>query len=87
MESSGFLVWPQLIRDLKITSWNVNGVFTKLEKECVMRFLHNFDVICLNEVKTSLFVSLPGFVTYRSSIAGSGDRGGTVVCIKNSLSY
>lgn len=81
------MIWPQLIRDLKITSWNVNGVFTKLEKECVMRFLHNFDVICLNEVKTSLFVSLPGFVTYRSSIAGSGDRGGTVVCIRNSLSY
>ena len=77
---------PQRANNLRIISWNINGVFTKLEKDCVKDLLYNYDIICLTEVKTGSYVSLPGFVTFRSNTEGSSTRGGTMVCIKNSLS-
>lgn len=52
-----------------------------------MQLLYNYDVICLTEVKTSLSVSLPGYVMYRSNLIGSGNRGGTVVFVRNRLSH
>ena len=45
-----------------------------------------YDIIGLNEVKTTLRVSLPGYVSYRSVCNVSGHRGGTVVLVKNYLS-
>ena len=72
---------------LKIISWNVNKVCTKLEKPHVQQLLLDYDVICINEVKTPLPVSLPGYVSFRSKVVGSADRGGTVVCVKNWLSH
>ncbi len=71
---------------LKIMSWNINGVKTKLEKKCVQDLLLQYDVVSLNEVKTALRVSLPGYVAYRSDSSGSAQRGGTIVFIKNYLS-
>ena len=75
--------WP---KHIKIVSWNINGVKTKLEKKCVLDLLLQYDIIGLNEVKTTLRVSLPGYVSYRSVCNVSGHRGGTVVLVKNYLS-
>lgn len=40
--------------DLKILSWNINGVSTKLEKISVSNLLYQYDVTGLNEVKKKL---------------------------------
>ncbi len=72
---------------IRILSWNINKVCTKFEKVHVQQLLLEYDVISITEVKTSLPVSLPGYVTFRSKVVGSADRGGTVVCIKNWLSH
>ena len=37
-------------------------------------------------MKTPLLISLPGYVTYRSIVRGSSERGGTVLFIKNHIS-
>lgn len=68
--------------NLKILSWNINGARTKLEKEIVQSVLLNYDVICLNEVKTSLAVSFPGYVTWKSIVRGPAERGGTALLVK-----
>lgn len=43
---------------LEIISWNINGVKTKLEKRKVQDLLLDFDVMRLNEKKTT-YSSLP----------------------------
>ena len=48
--------------------------------------LRGYDIIALTEVKTSLPVHLPGFVSYRGKTVGTSDRGGIVVLVKNHLS-
>lgn len=83
MEPSSILGQPHR-RHVCILSWNVNGVYTKLEKENVLELLLKFDTVALNEVKTNLRVSLPGFVAYR------GERmarhiGGTTVFVHKSF--
>ncbi len=84
MEATVFLSRPQDVYNIKILSWNINGVKTKLEKEMVQSVLLNYDVICLNEVKTSLPVSFPGFVTWKSAVRGPAERGGTALLVKKS---
>ncbi len=44
------------------------------------------DIISIDEVKTPLSVMLSGYKSYKSNVAGSADRGGTVVLVKNWLS-
>ena len=86
MECDGFLGRPlQHLRSIKLVSWNVNGVKSKLENNRVQDFLLQYDIICLNEVKTPLRVCLPGYVSYLSISKVSPHRGGTVVMIKNYL--
>ena len=85
MEPAVFL-GPQEARTVSIISWNLNGVKTKLEKDNVKELLYRYDVISVNEVKTPLSISLPGYVTYRSAVRGSSERGGTVLFIKNHVS-
>ncbi len=68
---------------MKVISWNINNVYTKLEKRNVQEMLLDYDLISLNEVKTSLPVTFPGYVTYRSKMVGSVNRGGTVLLVKN----
>lgn len=67
-------------------SWNINGIFTKLEKANVMQLLLYYDVICLNEIKTSTQIRFPGYVVYSSMCGESDGRGGTAVCVRNNLS-
>ena len=48
------------ISRLSLVSWNVNSVYTKLEKSNVQQLLLGFDAICLCEVKTCVPVCFPG---------------------------
>ena len=83
METSSFLIRPQ--GDLGIVSWNINSVRTKIEKTNVESVLRCYDIICLNEIKTSLSVSFPGYIPYISYDKANGNRGGTCVFIKRYL--
>ena len=74
------------MKSVSILSWNINSVKTKLEKNSVRDLLYKYDLISLNEIKTPLPVSLPGYVTFTSSVRGSPERGGTVLLVKNHLS-
>lgn len=56
----------------------------KVENERVQELLLKFDVVGLNEIKTSERVSVPGFVTYRSDECDH-NRGGTAVLVKRHL--
>ena len=76
---------PQYGERVKIISWNVNKVCTKLEKANVDLMLRGHDIIALLEVKTTLPVHLPGFVSYRGKSVGTSERGGVVVLVKNHI--
>lgn len=64
----------------------MNGVRTKLEKNIVQQMLSKFDIISLNEIKTPLAVSFPGYVSYISIDKNHSQRGGTCVFVKHYLS-
>ena len=66
-------------------SWNINSVKTKIEKINVESLLSNYDIICLNEIKTSLPVLFPAYTSYVSYDKSNGNRGGTCVFIKQYL--
>lgn len=85
MESSVFVSRPQLPPNIKIVSWNINSVCTKLEKANVDNMLRCYDIVALSEVKTTLPVHLPGYVSYRGKRIGSSERGGMVLLVKNHL--
>ena len=82
---SEFLILPQH-PSLRILTWNINGARTKLEKRPVLDWICQYDIVSLNEIKTSLCVSLPGYVEYRKTQKNFAHRGGTVVFVKNCLS-
>ena len=84
MATPPFLVRPQ--SNIRIMSWNINSVKTKIEKKDVELLLNSYDVICLNEIKTNLPVSFPGYVSYVSYDHSNGNRGGTCVFIRQYLS-
>ena len=65
-------------------SWNINGISMKTENKKVHEHLLKFDIVGLNEIKTSLRVSIPGFVTYKSDDCDY-NRGGMVVLVKRHL--
>ena len=66
-------------------SWNINAVKTKLEKTNVYDMIKDYDVISLNEIKTPLKVSCPGYISLTSRDMSNPSRGGTCVLIKNQL--
>ena len=87
MGIAGFLNRPQHDkRSLKIISWNIGGCKTKLGKKKVEKFLLQYDIVALNEVKTSLPVCLPRYVSYVSYERNCSRRGGTTVLLRNVLS-
>lgn len=85
MDSPGFLGRPQQESKLRIVSWNINAAKTKLEKCNVQKFLIDYDIIGINEVKTSLPLTLPGYKCYRSINVQQAHRGGTAVFVKDYL--
>ena len=90
MEPTGFLNSPHQNNNnvLQIISWNINGAKTKLEKMHVYNFLSNYDIVSLNEVKTPMYISMPGYVSFKSNLVSgvASRRGGTVVMVRNYLS-
>ena len=66
-------------------SWNINAVKTKLEKQNVYDLIRKYDLIGLNEIKTPLKVSCPGYVSIASRDMTNPNRCGTCVLIKNQL--
>ncbi len=46
-----FLTSPQHTRKIRSMSWNTGGVPTELEKADVQQMLHDYDIVCINEVK------------------------------------
>ena len=88
MEHAVFLVLPhQKKQFVSILSWNINGARTKLEKVNVYNFVSDYDIISLNETKTPLDISIPGYISYKSKrVTGKASlRGGTVVLVRNCL--
>lgn len=85
METAIFLGRPQDTSKLRVLSWNINGVKTKLEKKHVEDLLRRYDIIGLYEIKTPLLVSFPGYVTFTSVNKQAAHRGGTAVLVKNYL--
>ncbi len=83
MEATSFLKRP--LENINTISWNINSIKTKLEKNHVESMLINYDIICLNEVKTNLPVFFPGYTSYVSCDIENYNRGGTCVFVKNSL--
>ena len=77
MEPTPFLTRPQ--NYISIISWNINSAKTKLEKNIVSGVINQYDIICLNEIKTPLSVSYPGYVSIISREIGNPNRGGTCV--------
>lgn len=73
---------PQCVGNIKIMSWNINDVCTKLEKSNELQF-REYDVIPINEAKIPLVVTFSGYKSYRSNTVGSGGRRGTIVLVKN----
>lgn len=63
----------------------MNGVKTKLEKCEIKNLLLEYDIIALNEIRTSLPVTFSGYVAYRSRKVAASHRGGTLVLVKNCL--
>lgn len=85
MGFSGFLGRSQQESKLKIVSWNINAAKTKLEKYFVQKFLNDYDIVSINEVKTPLSLTLPGCKCYESINVQEAQRGGTAVFVKNFL--
>ena len=67
-------------------SWNINSVKTKLEKTNVYNIINDYDIVSLNEIKTPLSISCPGYKSITSRDSNNPNRGGTCVLIKNKLS-
>ena len=87
MGIAGFLNQPQHDnRSFKIISWNIGGCKTKKKKKNVEKFLLQYDIVALNEVKMSLPVCLLGYVFYMSYDRNCSHRGGTTVLLRNVLS-
>ena len=88
MEASAFfLKSTRRVNDIKIISWNADGIHTEAEKENILQVLIQCEILCLLEVKTALPVMIPGYVTYRSAVVGAHDRGGAVVCVKACITH
>ena len=70
---------------LHLISWNIQGTKNKLTNPHVYKFLNTFDIICLNEIKTALPISLTGYITYRSTQDQDAHRGGCAILLKHFL--
>ena len=63
---------------------NINGISSKLEDESIIEMFHEYDIVCLCELKCNYPFSVPGFKTLRSRIIpGEEKRGGVAVLFKH----
>ena len=83
MEGSLFLNRPQ--KPIHVLAWNINAAKTKLEKDNIINILCKYDIVSLSEIKTSLRVSLPGYIAFTSRNRDAPSRGGVCVLVKEYL--
>ena len=65
---------------LRIASWNINGVTNKIERDNVISWTDDKDIIFLNKTKTSILFNVPGFYVYQDKSTGR-KRGGTALLL------
>ena len=70
-------------REIRLISVNINENISCLENIACIRFLQEFDVVVLIEIKCSYALSVPGFNVIRS--AEREMRGGVAVLISNAI--
>ena len=81
-----FFVEAGSSRNIRLISWNINGIRNKLENEKCLQFILQYDIVFLNEIKCAYKFSVPGFRTYVSKLnSDSPNRGGTALLLKNWL--
>ena len=66
---------------LRIASWNINGVTNKMERDNVISWTDDKDIIFLNKTKTSILFNVPGFYVYQDESTGR-KRDGTALLLK-----
>jgi len=84
MEAVFFLVSSPTCTKLSIGSWNIHGINNKLDNNLTMKWLLNYDLVFLNEIKTSLSFAVPGYKVFVSDNSNP-HRGGTALLIRNNL--
>lgn len=82
--ATAFLESGRSTTDLKIITWNINGIKNKLDNENVRRLLLDKNIICLNEIKTGVRFCFPGFSVFTSG-GTNKHRGGCAVLITDRL--
>ncbi len=70
---------------LKLCSWNVCGVREKLNDPEILKFLMQYDLVWLLEVKSAYEKSVPGFYMYNNKSRVGCNRGGVMLLIKCAL--
>lgn len=68
---------------LRLCTWNINAVRTKLDKDEIRSFFNCVDIICLNEIKTQIRFTIPGYVSYIN--AQDSNRGGVAVLVRKDV--
>ena len=58
---------------------------SKLQNECILDFLWQYDIIWISEVKTFSQTSIPGFNMYYNKSRYGQNRGGIVLLVKCTL--
>jgi hypothetical protein len=69
---------------LKVGHWNIQGLRNKTDNINIINWFLEHDIVFLNELKTRLKFSVPGFSVYRAKTVNP-HRGGVAVLIKNYL--
>ena len=70
---------------LKLCSWNICGVKEKLNDSEILKFLMQYDLVWLLEVKSVYQKSVPGFYMYNNMSRRGSHRGGVTLLIKCAL--
>ena len=63
-------------------SWNIGGAKDKLSNDITLKFLHEYDVIWILEVKQISSTRIPGFIVYYNPSKHGNHREGVMLLIK-----
>ena len=66
---------------VRAASWNIQSVKDKLSDKRMKKLIDRYDILFLNEIKTSAKISCTGFKVYQHS-AKQGHRGGVALLLK-----
>lgn len=71
--------------ELKLCSWNICGVKEKLQDPDIFKFLVQYDMVWLLEVRNVHQKSVPGFYVYNNKSRKGHHRGGVMLLVKCAL--